>query len=164
MYEKGDFIQQLKYVDMTTAFRPFYFPHLLVSHSVQAGYQQYSAFTEEDGTTIAFPIWTEHVKTLVNEAPDIHSRHRMERTLFPASRAIEFEVALVDDKTAEWLEPCSLDAPCDCRRFNGMVSTNVSRANVQLLLDHLKEHDARIARNGTGMDMEMERRIELPLR
>ncbi len=138
----GNFVSQLKYVDpVSSTFQPFQFFRLAVTLSVQAGFDRQSGFYDLDGSVMVYPRWTRHVKDLIHSTSDLPTRYRMERTLFRPQQALSFEISLINELTGDWIEPCLLNAPCECSAFDGMISSHISRARVQALLDNLWEQE-----------------------
>lgn len=144
-FHGGDFVEKLDYEIHSSLFRPFHFPHLAVSVSIQAGMTMKSDFLDVDGTIMSFPRWTRHVLGLVLTTTDFTTSLRMERTLFPPARAITFEVAVYSEALGCHVEPCSLSTICTCESYNGSSSPNVSRADVQTILEDLARADHKAA-------------------
>lgn len=135
----GDFVTQLIYVDeIVSTYRPFKFPNLNLTVSVQAGFSSHSEFRDLDGHVVAFPIWTSHIKNLICTTQTYADKCRMHRVLFPKSRALSFEVAIVNETTGDWVDPCAFyQMPCRCVAFNGLVCSKIDKSGVQTLLEHL---------------------------
>lgn len=149
--------EQLQYAEpLTNRCKPFLFANLGLRVSVQAGYGMKSQFLLPDERVLSYPflhcISPEESSELFDIEKGIEHRVRVEKEMFPLSRATHFEVALLGDSTGSgWFTPDQLKLRVprkvkECWNPEEQIGSFVPHDGVQIILRRLCDTESYMTR------------------